>query len=224
MVNPAVTYVDPLVPTIFHEPWWLDTATGGQYAVAEVEEQGRAVGRFLYYIQKKWAGPVVDLPPLPHFLGAAVVDCEGSPTNGFYVVKEVTKQLVSKLPKTSSFYVKCHRDVRDVLAFQECGFGAKVQFTHEVHPQSLDIIWKNMLDKARNIIRATHYLLTSRHHMAHSGSSALLAWDAIKEAVEPTLIFDFDGCVNEGAVRAASSFRHVTSRYGSLRLCAFSAP
>jgi hypothetical protein len=39
--------INPLVPTIFHEDWWLEAATGGRFEVAEVAAGGRVVGRLL---------------------------------------------------------------------------------------------------------------------------------------------------------------------------------
>jgi|GEM_PF-6203712 hypothetical protein len=151
---------DPLTPTIFHEPWWLDIASEGRYAVAEVVEQGKVVGRLPYYLKKK-LGIVVcgRMPPLTHFLGPAIVECEGKPSKKFSHRHHVTKELILKLPKTSCFYLKCHRGVADVVAFQGCGFRTGVQFTQEILPRSLDEIWQNMSGKARQQIRgaAAHY-------------------------------------------------------------------
>ena len=147
--------VDPLIPTLFHEPWWLDIASGGQYDVAEVMEGGKIVGRFPYFLQKKALGlSVVDLPPLTHFLGPVITGCYGKPNTQFLRRLDITTQLINKLPETSGFYVKCHRDVTDVLAFQGAGFRTGVQFTQEILPQPLELVWKSLRDKARNFIGA----------------------------------------------------------------------
>ena len=287
--------VDPLTPTIFHEPWWLEIATGGRYRIAEVRDHGVVVGRLPYYVKKKMGGVLVgDLPPLTHFLGPALVGCEGKSHKQFTYRQDVTRELISQLPKTSSFYLKCHRDVSDVIAFQGAGFRAGVQFTQEVLPQSLDDIWVNMRSKARQAIRGAHargrlttgsdpdlfmrfyaasfeknkgmgstmdrdihakliraclergrgkiyearerdgtlaaaifcawdnvssyYLMTSRSNASHHGSTIMLVWEAIKEAVERKLIFDFDGIVSEGGARAANNFTPLLSpRYTVLR-------
>lgn len=155
---------DPLVPTLFHEPWWLEIATGGRYAVAEVLDKGMVVGRLPYYPKHKWGGVLIaDLPPLTHFLGPAVIDCGGKPNKIFSYRQEVTKELILKLPRAASFYVKCHRGVSDVVAFQGVGFRAGVQFTQELLPRPLDEIWQNMRSKARQAIngaRALHEITT----------------------------------------------------------------
>jgi hypothetical protein len=43
---------DPLTPTIFHEPWWLEAASGGQYEEVTVSSGGRTVGR-LPFVRRK---------------------------------------------------------------------------------------------------------------------------------------------------------------------------
>jgi len=141
--------VDLLAPTIFHEPWWLDIATEGRYSVVEVSEHGRVVGRWPYFLRKKMGLSIVDLPPLTHFLGPVIIKPLTKPLQRLHIAKE----LIGKLPSTSAFYVKCHRDVQDIIAFQSMGFRSSVQFTHEIRPQPTDIIWKNMHAKRRNVIR-----------------------------------------------------------------------
>ena len=66
---------------------------------------------------------------------------------------DITHALIQQLPKMSLFQQKCHRDVSDVIAFQANGFRSTVQFTHEIAPQPVDTVWKNMRDKGRNGIR-----------------------------------------------------------------------
>ena len=150
----AGSTLDLLAPTIFHELWWLEIATCGRYCLAEVREQAKVVGRLPYYPYKSMLGrSVIGPPPLTHFLGPAIAELAGKPNMGFFRRLEITKKLLRQLPKTSACYVKCHRDVTDVLAFQCEGFRAGVQFTHEVHPQAPELIWHNLRRSTRNRIR-----------------------------------------------------------------------
>lgn len=279
--------VDPLTPTIFHEIWWLDIATEGRFEVAEVIKNGKVICRQpYYYFPQKFPGiKVIGPPPLTHFLGPAVVDCEGKPSVRFSHRLAVTRELISKLPKVSSIYVKCHRDVTDVLAFQASGFRADVQFTGEIQPQPIDILWSNLRDKTRTLIRrarkeynvtigtdpdlfmhfyaecifkvkgipntfnnnvhskliqaciernrgkiyeardqhgvlaaavfcawdkvSSYPLLFCRDPNAHWGCTGMLLWEAISDALNGNLKFDFDGFANEAAVRAANNFTSV---------------
>jgi hypothetical protein len=81
------------------------------------------------------------------------MDGEGKGNKRFLRRLDLTAELIDRLPRTSSLYVKCHREVTDVLAFQTKGFRSSVQFTHEVHPQPIEDVWKGMRDKGRNGIR-----------------------------------------------------------------------
>jgi hypothetical protein len=144
---------NPLVPTIFHENWWLNAVTRGAFDQAEVSEGGRVVGRLPFGIRKYFGFKEIRMPCLTHFLGPAIDEGEGSPNNRFLKSREITHQLIQKLPCASSQYVKCHRGVTDVIAFQEHGFRTHVQFTHEIDPKPQDNLWLNLRNQTRNVIR-----------------------------------------------------------------------
>lgn len=93
------------------------------------------------------------LPPLTHFLGPAVDEGAGSPVTRFNRRLAVTRELIAQLPSVSSHYIKCHRGVPDVIAFQMERFRTSVQFTHEFDGRSADDIWHGMSGKTRNDIR-----------------------------------------------------------------------
>lgn len=154
---------DPLEPTIFHERWWLDLATDGQCRFAEVSDKYRVVGRFPYFIRKRNGLSFLDLPPLTHFLGPAVAEGDGRDNRWFLRRLDVTRQLIEQIPKTSGCYIKCHRDVNDVLAFQNQAFRSSVQFTHEVPPAPIEHVWAGMRDKGRNGVRTAAKSLTIDH-------------------------------------------------------------
>lgn len=145
--------VDPLEPTIFHESWWLELASDNRYSVAEVSTGAGVIGRFPYQINARKGMRFCDMPPMTHFLGPAVDEGEGSSNTRMLKRMAITRELIEKIPAVSSIYVKCHRGVADTIAFQNRGFHTSVQFTHEILPDSIDKLWKNMRDKTRNVIR-----------------------------------------------------------------------
>jgi hypothetical protein len=159
--------IERLAPTIFHESWWLEIATEGRYSVAEVSENGKVVGQLPYFLRKKMGLSILGLPPLTQFLGPAIVKPAKNSMQRFYI----TKELISKLPPTSVCYIKCHRDVQDIIAFQSAGFRSSVQFTHEIYPQPEDVIWKNVNHKGRRMIRRGGELLAFPQAMIRQPSS-----------------------------------------------------
>jgi hypothetical protein len=144
---------DPLAPTIFHEEWWLDAATGGNFDVAEVIVGGRTVGRLPFIATKRFGLKMIRMPVLTYFLGPAIDEGEGSPNTRFLKRLEITRKLLEKLPRASWQYVKCHGGITEVIAFQELGFRTYVQFTHEIAPGPVEVLWQQMRNKTRNVIR-----------------------------------------------------------------------
>lgn len=142
-----------LAPTLFHEEWWLLAATNDRIAFAEARSGGRLVGRLPYSVTSRRGMPISTMPTLTHFLGPAVDDGPGNLAARTRRQREITRDLIQALPRLAYFRTKCHRDVPDVLMFQQLGFESSVQFTHELMPRPEPEIWAGLRDKTRNVIR-----------------------------------------------------------------------
>ncbi len=157
---PAELLTDPLMPTIFHESWWLDIVTGGNYDYAEVRENGMPVGRLPYFLRSRWGMKYSIMPPMTHFVGPAIIEGEGSAATRFLRRAQITRELIQQLPKASLYRYKCHHEVKDTIAFQQENFITNVQFTHEIAPLPHDVLWKNMRSEKRKKIRQAQQQLT----------------------------------------------------------------
>lgn len=156
---------DPLVPTIFHEEWWLDAATRGRVNYVEVVDGGRTVGRMPYLVAQRYGITNSNMPTLTHFLGPGIDDGTGKATNRLVRRQSITQELIRKLPPLSSFRQKLHKGVRDALPFQAEGYDVFVQFTFEVAAAPACTIWESMRDKTRNVIRRAEESLRVRMNM-----------------------------------------------------------
>ncbi len=145
--------LDPLVPTIFHEPWWLNAATNNCYEQIEVSDGHHIVGRFPYIVSSKHGMNISMLPTLTHLLGPAVDEGSGNANTRFLQRYTVTRELIAKLPPLHRFRQKLHRGYPEVLSFQAEGFRTGVQFTFEIEPISEADAWSQMRNKTRNVIR-----------------------------------------------------------------------
>lgn len=144
----------PLQPTLFHTSWWLNAASGGDYHEAEIRSNDRVVGRFPYVIKRYPSGhSLCTMPELTNFLGPAVDEGTGSLANRSLRRFQVTRELLSNMPKSSGFDHRLHRGTADALAFQDAGFTTTVEFTYEISATPEGEIWKGMRDKTRNVIR-----------------------------------------------------------------------
>jgi hypothetical protein len=144
---------DPLTPTIFHEPWWLEAATGGRYEEVTVSSGGRTVGRLPFLRTERLGFTACILPDVTHFLGPAINEGNGGTVSRNLRRGEITRDLIDKLPRSSFFYQRLHRGVPDALPFEQRGFQIEAKFTYEVAPGPEAQIWRNMRDKTRNVIR-----------------------------------------------------------------------
>jgi hypothetical protein len=150
---PADASRSGVIPTVFHEEWWLDAATQKSYSVVEVNAGCRTVGRLPFEIRRRSGLVGIWTPPLTHFLGPGVDEGDGSASNRFLRRLEITRELILKLPQTSWQCVRCHRGTSDVIAFQEQSFKTYAQFTYEIAPGPLPGLWQQMRNKTRNVIR-----------------------------------------------------------------------
>ena len=151
--RPFPTQRDPLNPTIFHEPWWLEAATGGRYEEVTVSSGGRVVGRLPYLCKERFGMKACVLPELSLFLGPAVDEGTGGTVSRNLRRGEITRDLIEKLPPFVFFYQRLHRDIPDALPFIQHGFTTEAVFTYEVAPAPEEAIWRGMRDKTRNVIR-----------------------------------------------------------------------
>jgi hypothetical protein len=145
---------DVLTPTIFHEPWWLDSATGGQCQQVEVALGGVPVGRMPYIKFRENGLTSIGMPTLTHFLGPAIDFGSGNGTTRQLRGLSIVGDLLAALPKVSGgVWIKLHAGITDTIAFQEAGFRTDVQFTTEIAADAEDALWSRMRDKTRNVIR-----------------------------------------------------------------------
>lgn len=159
-VHTAQRSHDRLAPTIYHEPWWLDIATGGTYGVVEVAENGETIGRLPYFLQRKF-GLTYSVPPrMVHALGPAI-DLIGGGETQLQKSAKVTRELIAGLPPAAVYKYKCQGGVDDVIAFQQENFMTGVQFTYEVAPRPPEILWSNLRKSKRSEIRRAQKLLHS---------------------------------------------------------------
>ena len=100
------------------------------------------------------------MPELTFFLGPVIAEGEGAPCNRIVRRTRILIELVEQMPPTSLFYQKMHAGVTEMIGFQDQGFDVTVQFSHDVHPADEKVLWRNMRDKTRNVIRRAEETLT----------------------------------------------------------------
>jgi hypothetical protein len=142
-----------LTPTVFHERWWLDAVTGGDYREASVRSGNKVIGRLPYQCRRYAGMTECILPQLTPLLGPAIDDGDGRETVRRQIQRTVTLDLLDQIPACSRFRQRLHGGIPDTLAFLERGFRTETEFTHLVAPAPVDQLWKNVRDTTRRVIR-----------------------------------------------------------------------
>lgn len=189
-----------LIPTVFHEDWWLDAVTRGRFSLVEVKQGCRTVGRLPFELRRRSGMVGIWTPPLTHFLGPGVDDGEGCGNNRLLRRLEITRELIQKLPQSSWQCIRCHRGTSDVIAFQEQSFKSYAQFTYEVAPDGFAELWRQMRGKTRNVIRRAQeqfeveeledpdeFIRVYREHLSSRRIQNMLDLDATAGAVDASL-------------------------------------
>jgi len=144
--------VPPL--SIYHEPWWLDIATDGQWSEAKVVENGVIVGRMPYSLEVRRGLRLSRAPTLIRTLGPATLATPGKPVATLRRRLEITSQLIEQLPTFDVFEQLFDPAIPDAVSFIYRGFTASVTYAFWIDAGlSEGQIWSGMNDKTRNVIR-----------------------------------------------------------------------
>lgn len=146
--------------SIFHENWWLSTATAGRFQETVVMQDNNIVGRLPFVEKKKGPFHVLRMPPFTHMLGPAVDAGEGKPQTQIIRRLSVTRSLIEQLPPYSYFHQALDPSLdnglalADGLAFQDREFAVSPQYTFAVDcRRSVDELWTALYLKTRQHVR-----------------------------------------------------------------------
>jgi Acetyltransferase (GNAT) domain len=133
---------------IFHEDWWLDIVSPGRWSQVTID------GGHLRYAWNTGMLRSIDLPPLTRTLGPMIqAESKKSETRHRAVFGTICK-LLDGLPHATYIKFRLDPSHTDVLPFQARGFDTNVQFTFLTDcSQPKHVLWAEMRDKTRNIIR-----------------------------------------------------------------------
>jgi len=149
--------------SIFHEHWWLDIATGGEWEMATVKHGNQLLGEMPYYLARKGVWRVSRLPPLTRTLGPVIKPIGTDPVREFRHRMHVTTRLIEQLPRFDSFFQVFDHRVKDALAFALRGFTISARYTFHIGPDcTTPEVWARMSSKTRNVIRNAATTLTVR--------------------------------------------------------------
>ena len=146
--------------TVFHAPWWMEAASGGNWKEATVTSNGEVIAR-LPYITKRLLGVVgIGMPALTHLLGPQLpVGDDGGDTR-FSRRRALLTELMSRLPPHKYFNQTCHPAVTDSLPLYALGYDSALKYSLRIPPAASPAqIMQGMRKQIRYDIRKAEQML-----------------------------------------------------------------
>jgi hypothetical protein len=147
--------------SIFHEKWWLDIATGGEWKMARVVRGKEVLGEMPYAIARIGMWRVSHLPPLTRTLGPVIKPLGASPSQEQCHRLHITSQLIEQLPHFDSFFQIFDPRIEEALSFALQGFSISARYTYRIAPDCTQKeAWARLRGKTRSLIRSANKNLT----------------------------------------------------------------
>ncbi|WP_158900908.1 GNAT family N-acetyltransferase [Burkholderia sp. L27(2015)] len=147
--------------SIFHEKWWLDIATEGEWKMARVLRGKEVLGEMPYAIARVGMWRVSHLPPLTRTLGPVIKPLGGSPSQEQCHRLNITTQLIEQLPHFDSFFQVFDPRIEEALSFALQGFSISARYTYRIAPDCPQKeAWARLRGKTRSLIRSADKNLT----------------------------------------------------------------
>jgi hypothetical protein len=140
--------------TIFHEPWWLDAVTQGDWCEARVNANGKMVARLPYVMKRSMGITALGMPPLTHTLGPQLSLFETAP--GFHKPdhRALLNELMGQLPRHDYFHQVCDPSIENTLPLYTLGYDSALTYTLRIEAsQSTDITWQGIRPRIRQTIQ-----------------------------------------------------------------------
>jgi lipid II:glycine glycyltransferase (peptidoglycan interpeptide bridge formation enzyme) len=159
---PASTRAE-ILSTVFHQPWWLDAVSGGNWNEATVTSGGAVIAR-LPYVKKRILGvPGIGMPPLTYVLGPQLPVFRGDMEGRFSKRRALLTELIAQLPEHKYFNQICDSSLKDALPFYALGYDSALKYTLRLAPAaSPELMMQRMRKQIRYDIRKAEQTLSVR--------------------------------------------------------------
>ncbi len=150
--------------SVFHEPWWLDAVTGGDWKIVKVKRGNETIAEMPYTLIRKGIWHVSAMPPLTRCLGPVIQNGNCPPGNEWRHRRKITADLIEQLPDCAFFHQLMDTRISDAeaIAFSLQGYEVMLDFTVKL-PVGLSEAdaWAGIRPNTRYLIRRARECLTT---------------------------------------------------------------
>jgi len=147
--------------SIYHESWWLDAATDGNWGEALVTENGVVVGRMPYIVYRRLGFRISGMPSLVRTLGPVISPSADGIRPPLVHRIDITNALISQLPRLDRFDQLFDPRINEAVVFAQRGYIVGQTYTFLIPPgRTEEELWDGVTFKTRNHIRKAAKTLT----------------------------------------------------------------
>jgi hypothetical protein len=140
--------------SIYHESWWLDAVTDGNWREALVTEGGVVIGRMPYIIERSLGFRVCRMPSLVRTLGPVISPVTDGSAPLLARRIDIANALIDQLPRFGWFEQLFDPRIEDAAVFAQRGFTVGHTHTFVIPPgRTEDELWDGVTFKTRNHVR-----------------------------------------------------------------------
>lgn len=171
---------------IFHQDWWLSTASRKTFSSIDIEMGGKIVSRFPFVQKKVLGSPIIRMPKYTRTLGPYLTLPPSKTFRYEQNIRHVVERTVASFPKHHGVHFFLDPDNDSAFAFRLAGYRVVQDFTFRILPEkSLETVWQDCDQKTRNLIRTADKKLS----VQQSGSAE--AFIALAKREQPHSHHDY---------------------------------
>jgi hypothetical protein len=150
--------------SIFHEDWWLDAVSPGQWQEVACLRGGRVVG-YLRFVERREGGATIcEMPQITRLLGPVVTPQSGKTEARIRATHSIVTELLQQIAGYDHVEMTLDVGFSDVAPFLASGYEVKVHPTFLLDcKREIEDLWAGLRDKTRNVIRRARERLIVRN-------------------------------------------------------------
>ena len=123
----------PIFTSIFHEPWWLDAVTPGNWAEATVTAHGAVIARLPYCTKRFMGISGIGMPPLTHTMGPQLPLNSSNLSFRLSDHQELINELMGQLPRHAFFFQVCDPSMENAVPLYALGYNCSLTYTLRIN-------------------------------------------------------------------------------------------
>jgi lipid II:glycine glycyltransferase (peptidoglycan interpeptide bridge formation enzyme) len=141
--------------SLFGESWWLDAVCGpGGWDEVRIESGGRLQARLPFVMRRKFGFKAISTPPLTQHLGPWFALTNSKYATDLARQKDLTEELIAKLPKHHIFRQNFHHAVTNWLPWYWKGYEQTTRYTYVLDDlKDEQALWDDLQSNIRREIR-----------------------------------------------------------------------